>query len=372
MRSGHGSHTAGHGEMPTELTETTQASTAALVASATQPGTCRILVVEHVEDTRRLMARLLSSQGYVVEGVTDGEHALSVISKAPPDLIMLDVQMPGLSGFEVCAAIKRNPATRFTPVILVTGMRDRESRIEGIKAGADEFLAKPFDGAELEARVHSLLRLKRSTDELESAESVILSLALTVEARDPYTNGHCERLAHYAFALGQQIGLSPDELSVLQHGGYLHDVGKVGISDSVLLKRSKLTRAEFIAMQQHTVIGDRLCGNMRSLASVRLIVRHHHERLNGSGYPDRLRGEQVPLLAQVVGIVDAYDAMTTSRVYRSACSRDYALSELKSDAAKGLFRPDLVDAFITTEPALSEPTHQTGCKAHHSRHGNHR
>ena len=296
-----------------------------------------------------------TAQHYHVQQAKDGESALAAINKDPPDLILLDVQMPGLDGFEVCRVLKQTPATRLTPVVLITGLSDRQSRLAGIEAGADDFLSKPFDPDELRARVRSLLRLKRYTDELESAESVILSLALTVETRDPYTEGHCQRLARYATRLGTELGLTEDELAALYRGAYLHDVGKIGIPDSILLKPTKLTVAEYEALKQHTVIGDKLCGNMRSLALVRPIVRHHHERLDGSGYPDHLRGDEVPLLAQIVSIVDAYDAITTTRPYRAAATPEHAYNELRLDVTRGQFSSELVAVFLKVAPsAVSE------------------
>ena len=237
-------------------------------------------------------------------------------------------------------------------MVFLTGLDSREDRIKAIKAGADDFLSKPFHPEELRARVRSLVQLKHHTDELESAESVIRGLALTVEARDKYTNGHCQRLASYATALGTALGLPADALKALGRGAYLHDVGKVGIPDEVLLKPSKLTDAEFAVMQQHTVIGDSLCGDMRSLAPVRPIVRHHHERLDGSGYPDRLSGDAIPLLAQIVGIVDAYDAMTTTRPYREARQVDVACRELVAERLR-LF--NIVSVRLTPSP-LTERT----------------
>jgi putative two-component system response regulator len=263
-----------------------------------------------------------------------------------PDLILLDVQLPGLDGFEICRRVKQIPETRLIPVVMVTGLQARDDRIAGINAGADDFLVKPFDVGELQARVRSLLRLKRYTDELDSAEAVILSLALTVEARDPYTEGHCQRLAHYATALGQALSLADYDLAGLYRGAYLHDVGKIGIPDAVLQKPGKLTDDEFDLMKQHTVIGERLCGDLRLLRPVRSIVRHHHERLDGSGYPDGLQGDEIPLLAQIVGIVDVYDALTSARSYRSALSPEDALEELGRDVSNGARRHDLVSAFV--------------------------
>jgi putative two-component system response regulator len=246
--------------------------------------------------------------------------------------------------------VKGDAGTRLVPFILITGLADRANRIAGIEAGADDFLGKPFDSQELKARVRSLLRLKRYTDELDSAESVILSLALTVEARDPYTHGHCQRLAAYATLIGERIGASDEQLSALNRGGYLHDVGKVGVPDAVLYKPNGLTPEEYEVVKRHTLIGDRLCGDLRALALVRPIVRHHHERLDGSGYPDGLRGDAVPLLAQIIAIVDEYDAITTSRPYRQALPADRAFEQLSKDVKRGLLNPDLVEILTALGP----------------------
>ena len=305
----------------------------------------RVLVADDVAQNRALLERILSSEGYTVASAPDGEAALALVETDPPDLIVSDIDMPALNGIEFCRRVKENPATRFVPFILITGLADRTNRIAGIEAGADDFLGKPFDSQELKARVRSLLRLKRYTDELDSAESVIISLALTVEARDPYTRGHCQRLAAYAVLIGERIGASEEQLSALHRGGYLHDVGKIGVPDAVLFKPSGLTREEYDVLKRHTVIGDRLCGDLRALSLVRPIVRHHHERLDGSGYPDALRGDAVPLLAQIISVVDEYDAITTSRPYRDAMPPERAFEELARDVKNGLLNPDLVDVF---------------------------
>jgi len=305
----------------------------------------RVLVVEDESQCSSLLVKLLTPEFYV-EVAPDGESALTVINLTPPDIVLLDVGLPGMNGIDVCRAIKRSRTTRLTPVVLVTGQGGREHRLAGIDAGADDFLAKPFDTQQLMARVRSLTRLKRYTDDLDSAESVIMSLALTVEARDPYTEGHCERLAKYAVALGAALGLSDEDLAALKRGGFLHDVGKIGISDALLLKDDRLTPAEYERVKQHPVIGERLLGDLRSMAPVRPIVRHHHERLDGSGYPDGLRGADIPLLAHVVSIVDAFDAMTTPRPYRLAMSHPQACAELRADVASGRMSRDLVEMFV--------------------------
>jgi len=231
-------------------------------------------------------------------------------------------------------------------VVLVTGMGAREHRLAGIRAGADEFLTKPFDIEELQARVASLVRLKRYTDELDSAESVILSLALTVEARDAYTVGHCQRLARYATGLGDALGLPGDDLAALHRGAYLHDVGKIAVPDAILQKPARLTSDEYELINQHTIIGERLCGSLRSLSLVRPIVRHHHERCDGTGYPDGLHDGEIPILAEIVAIVDTFDAVTTTRPYRPARSIEIAFEELRQDAENGRRRSDVVRRFI--------------------------
>jgi putative two-component system response regulator len=302
--------------------------------------------VDDEAPNRRLFTALLTRDGHKVDSAADGAAALAAVESGDYDLILLDIQMPGLGGFEVCRHLKELPRTRLIPIVMVTGCSAREDRIYGIQAGADDFLTKPVDSDELKARVSSLVRVKRYTDQLESAEAIILSLAQTVEARDAYTSGHCERLAHYSTRLGASLGLGTDELAALHRGAFLHDIGKIGIPDAILLKTDRLTESEYEQMKQHTVIGDRLCGTLHSLELVRPIVRHHHERLDGTGYPDGLRGSQVPLLAQIVNIVDTYDAITTDRPYRPGRAAEVAYAELAEEVKRGWRNPALVDAFI--------------------------
>lgn len=320
----------------------------------------KVLVVDDVSANVDLLNTLLSREGYTVLTASDGQQALEIVAREHPDLVLMDVMMPKLNGFGVCEQIKQNKATRLTPVVLITALCKREDRIQGINAGADDFLIKPINIHELTARARSLIRLKRYTDDLDTAESVIVSLALVIEARDAYTDGHCNRLADYATALGSALGLGNEDVAALYRGGYLHDVGKVGIPDAVLLKSGRLTQEEYKAIQQHPVIGDRLCGELRSLRRVRPIVRHHHERLDGTGYPDRLTGDDIPLLAQIMGIVDVYDAITTERPYKPAVRSDRAFEELMDEVKQGWRRRDLVEEFIrlmqlTRRPAIDTP-----------------
>jgi putative two-component system response regulator len=308
----------------------------------------RILIADDTESIRMLFRRLLVADGHDVLVASDGASALDAAHRHQPDVVLLDVAMPTLDGLEVCRRLKADPATRLTPVVLVTGQTDLSDRIRGLEAGADEFLSKPVHPHELRARVRSLTRMKHLIDALDSAEAAFMTLALTIEARDPMTNGHCERLARHAVRLGRALGLPEEDIEALHRGGYLHDVGKVGVPDAVLLKPGPLTPEETELMRRHPEIGDTLCAPLQSLRRVRPIVRFHHERMDGSGYPERLRGDEIPLLAQIVGIVDVYDALTSHRPYRAALSAEEAVRHLLRETDEGRFARRLVEAFLDT------------------------
>jgi cyclic di-GMP phosphodiesterase len=256
------------------------------------------------------------------------------------------VVMPGLSGLDVCRELKRAAETCLIPVILISGAQGRQTVIDGLDAGADDFLTKPIDTEELYTRVRSLMRLKRVTDDLESAGSLFMTLGRIIEARDPYTEGHCERLADYATSLGRRLELGAADIDALYRGAFLHDIGKIAVPDRILLKRGRLTKPEYELMQRHTIIGDELCATVRSLEAVRPIVRHHHERWDGNGYPDRLAGDAIPLLAQIVSVVDVFDALTTDRPYRQALPIESAYGMLRDQARGGWCPLNLVDCFI--------------------------
>ena len=231
------------------------------------------------------------------------------------------MHLPGIDGVTVCRHLKSTPETALTPVLMMTGLASQEAHLSALEAGADDFLAKPIVLAELTARVRSAVRMKQCIDELDDAAGSIVMLGAMIEARDRSTEGHCRRLALYASRLGARIGLGRDDLRALEHGGYLHDLGKIAIPDALLLKAGPLTAAEYTLVKTHTVIGERLCMPLRSMRAVRPIIRSHHETLDGKGYPDALVGSTIPLLAQVIGIVDVFDALTTNRPYRDALTR---------------------------------------------------
>jgi putative two-component system response regulator len=325
--------------------------------TATPARRSRIVVADDTAAVLGLYRQLLGADGHQVIAATNGEAALEAVYQHLPDVVILDVEMPGLTGYEVCRRIKADPAVRLTPVMLVTGLSDLTDRIQGIEAGADEFLSKPVHTLELRARVRSLSRMKQLLDELDSAEAAFLTLALTIEARDPNTNGHCERLAHHAVLLGRALGLGAEDLAALRRGGYLHDVGKVGVPDAVLLKPGPLTAEEFAVMRRHPEIGDGLCAPLQSLRSVRPIILSHHERIDGSGYPHGLGGDDVPLLAQIVGVVDVYDALTSHRPYRTALAPAIAIQHLRDEVRQGRFATHLVETFIQQLAAAQPVVH---------------
>lgn len=312
-----------------------------------EPEPSRILVADDDASVRDMLVGLLGALGHDVVAVPDGECALREVASARPDLILSDVGMPGIDGFALCCHLKANPDTRLIPVILLTGIGEEYKRA-GIEAGADEFLNKPVVLGELQLRLKALLRMKRYTDELESAEAVLCTLARSIEAKDPYTEGHCERLATAAVALGRALGLPAEDLKALHRGGFLHDLGKVGIPEAILLKPGPLTPDERGTLQRHPVIGEAICRPLRSLAAVLPIIRHHHERPDGSGYPDRLSGDAIPQTARIMQVVDVYDALTSDRPYRSALSPEAAQETLNAEARRGWLDAVVVRAFLET------------------------
>ncbi len=307
----------------------------------------RILIVDDESAARIALATLLRREGFEVRDVSNGDAALTESASFRPDLILLDIVMPGMDGFEVCRRVKATPETRLTPVVLITGLSATEDRIKGINAGADDFLSKPIDFNELLARTRSLLRLKQYTDELENAEGVLFSLALSIEARDPYTSGHCERLAEVSARLGEKLGLPEEDIKALRRAGIVHDIGKVVVPDAILLKPGPLSADEIAMMQKHPVVGERICAPLRTFRLVLPIIRHHHERHDGSGYPDGLRGDEIPVSAAILQLADVYDALTTDRPYRKALPPQAALQIMDEEATRGWWDRNLFDNFRT-------------------------
>jgi putative two-component system response regulator len=313
-----------------------------------------ILVADDNWANLELLSGLLQVEGYEVLSVVDGEQALQAVRSRPVDLILLDVRMPHRDGFSVCREVKSSADTRLIPVVLVTASTAGRDRIEGIECGADDFLNKPVNREELLARVRSLLRLKQFTDELENAETVLFSLALSIEAKDPYTEGHCDRLSQYSVVLAERLDL-PNELRVaLRRAGTVHDIGKVAVPEHILLKPGPLTPDEWRVMKQHPVVGEHICAPLKSFRHVLPVIRSHHEKLDGSGYPDGLKGDEIPLTARVLQVVDIYDALTTSRPYRKALSSQETFALMRREVERGWLDGCLVDKLevLANESAL--------------------
>jgi putative two-component system response regulator len=311
-----------------------------------QKRVARILVVDDNATNAALMSQLLQSAGYLVRTAHNAYEAEQEIGIHLPDLILLDVIMPGKSGYDLCRELKADPVTRLIPLVMITGLADREDKIRGIESGADDFLNKPIFPEELFARVRSLLKLKEFTDELEHAEDVLCTLGRSVEARDPYTEGHCERLSRYASQMGRHLGLGEESVVALRRGGYLHDLGKIAVPDEILRKGSDLTPSEWQIMKQHPTTGETICRPLKSLRMVLPIIRSHHEHWNGSGYPDGLGGEDIPLLARILQVVDVYDALITQRSYKPARSHEDAAETMRREATAGLWDSHLVAEFF--------------------------
>ena len=301
-----------------------------------------VLVVDDGAAIRELIRMYLSTIDCEVRLAADGPTALAMIERQAPDLVLLDVRMPRMDGYEVCRRIKSMPRGRLLPVVMITGLSQTAHRVAALEAGADDFMSKPVDGAELIARVRSALRLKELYNTLDSAEHVIFSLANAVEAKDSFTERHTQRVGESARMLGQKLGLPDSTLDVLYRGGIIHDIGKIGVSDSILLKPGPLDPIEVPQMQAHVEIGESIVRPLHSTSGLLPIIRHHHEHFDGGGYPDGLRAREIPRAARIVSVCDAFDALVNDRPYRMRRSAKEALAVLRAGAGTQ-WDPETVD-----------------------------
>ncbi|HEV8309098.1 MAG TPA: HD domain-containing phosphohydrolase [Methylomirabilota bacterium] len=306
----------------------------------------RVLIVDDDSVVRETIRDSVEHLGYATREAASAEEALQRIAQELPDLILLDVRMPGITGIELCRRLKADQATHLIPIVLLTAQGELDTRVAGLEAGADDYFTKPVHLRELRARLRALIRLKRVVEELEQAENMITTLALTIEARDTYTAGHCVRLANFAVELGERLGLREDELGALRLGGFLHDLGKIQVPDGVLLKPGALTPDEWRLIKEHPAAGDRLATPMRTLGLVRPVIRHHHERMDGQGYPDKLAGQEIPFLARIMAVVDVYDALRTRRPYKPPLDEAESLRLLHEGARTGQLDPEVVRVFV--------------------------
>lgn len=310
------------------------------------PKPATILIVDDEPMTRDILAHHAGQFGYCVRTATDGQEGLDAVLLEPPDLILCDVKMPRIDGMELVRRLKSHPDTRLIPIVMLTSLTDVETRVKALECGADDLLTKPPQRVELQARLRNLLRAKTFTDELERAETVLFTLAESVEAKDPYTGRHCQRLSAHSVMLGKALGMTPDELRALSCAGILHDLGKIGIPDHILLKPSPLTEDEWLVMRQHPIIGERICKPMKSMRLVLPIIRHHHERWDGKGYPDGLAGEAIPMTARILQVVDAWDALLTRRPYKPPLGKTEAFRILREETDQGKWDPRVMDQLL--------------------------
>jgi putative two-component system response regulator len=304
-----------------------------------------LLIVDEIDLNRRLLRAMLKTALYRILEAKRPSEALAILEREKVDLVVVDQVMPEMSGTEFCQLVKNDRRTQLIPLLMTTSVQGMDNEVAGFESGADEFLVKPLRPALVRTRIRSMLRNKALVDSLEEAEGILFALAQSVEHRDRYTGLHCERLAAYGIALAHALGLTRREQLALYRGGYLHDIGKIVIPDSILFKRGLLTEQEWTVMRQHTIRGEEICRPMKTLAPVLPIIRSHHERWDGSGYPDGMKGENIPLLARILQVADIYDALTTARPYKPAFSHQHAIDLMLEEARRGWRDPELVPLF---------------------------
>jgi putative two-component system response regulator len=308
--------------------------------------TGRVLVIDDLGSNREVLQTILEEAGHEVLLAETGEEGLRRLARQNPDLVLLDVHLPDVDGFEVCRRIKLEPETEFLPVVLVTAHHELRDRNLSSQVRADDFLVYPINRLELVARVKSLLRLRLYFQDLEEYQGVILSLASALEAKDPYTRGHSERVGFLASRISREMGLADEVSERMLVAGLLHDIGKIGVPESLLNKAGPLSEQEFLAIMAHPILGEEICRPLRSAQAVLPIIRHHHERFDGSGYPDHLEGASIPLGARILGVADAFDALTSARSYRTSLDAPDAVGLLGEETRCGRWDPDVFEALV--------------------------
>ena len=339
----------------------------------------KILIVDDEERNLRLVEGLLNPLGYEIFLARDGEEGLAVGRRVQPDLILLDIMMPKMNGFEVARKLKEDPITKIIPIVMVTALRDVEDRVRALEAGADDFLSKPIEKVEMRARVKSLLKVKAYNDSLQGYQKkleaevekkteqiskglerlklasleTVLRLSRAAEFKDEETANHIRRVSQYAMLLARKDGLGEEAVEKIQYAAPMHDIGKIGIPESILLKPGELTPEEWKIMKQHPDIGVKILEGSQTdfIILAEVIALTHHERWNGSGYPNGLKGEEIPLEGRIVAIADVFDALTSKRPYRKEMSFQKAFQFIASQRGT-LFDPGLVDLFCSLEPEI--------------------
>ena len=306
---------------------------------------CAILVVDDHAFNLEVMEGLLYADGYKVLTASGGEEALKIAAKEPVDLAILDVMMPGMNGFELCKRLKAMFGKGFFPVLLVTALTELEDKIAGLEAGADDFLTKPFHTVELLTKIRSLLKLRALQSAADQSEDIIMTLATLCEARHPYTRGHSERVGCLAMEFAFFLGMQPDDRDLIFKAGVLHDIGKIGIQEDIVHKTEDLTEKEMQLLRDHTRIGENICKPLFSARHVLPVIRSHHERWDGEGFPDGLKGEDIPFFARIVAIANSFDAMVSTAPHRAHVSIEEAVCKMELERFSGQWDPALLNSF---------------------------
>lgn len=318
-----------------------------------------VLIVDDEYVGRETLQSVLEGEGYELEMAENGFQAIEKAKALLPDVILLDVMMPGMTGFEVCQRIRSDPQIAEIPIIILTALDDRESLLNALKAGADDFISKPFDRYELRARLLGITRLNRyqkliqeraklreaNTQLLNAYEATIEGLSLALDLRDRETEGHSRRVTDLTVQLAQAMGMGEEELMHIRRGALLHDVGKIGIPDSILHKPSTLTEEEWVIMRKHPQFAYDMLHSIEYLRPALDIPYSHHEKWDGTGYPRGLRGEEIPLTARLFAVADVWDALTSDRPYRAAWTKEQALEYIREQSGKH-FDPQVVELFF--------------------------
>ncbi len=311
-----------------------------------------VLVVDDQETHRTLVKAILHKDGYDVLECPDGMEALERLGTQVVDLVLLDYEMPGMAGDEILTRIRKSKRTRDLPVLILTGHGEPELQTWALDAGANDFIAKPVEPKVLLARIRCLIRTKLLVDASERFEDVLTSLCVAVEAKDPYTQGHSNRVSLNAARLAREMGIDESTEKNVQEAGLIHDIGKLVIDLSFINKPGKLTAEEWTIMKIHPEAGARICAPLVRARPLLPLIRHHHERLDGSGYPDGLVEDQIPLAVRIVAVADVYDALTTRRSYRDGMSHEKAMEILRKEASDGSWDRDVVGTLSGIDPGL--------------------
>ncbi len=305
----------------------------------------KILAIDDNENNLKILKMILEKEGYIVDTLEDGTQAMSIIIEKRPDLILLDVLMPAIDGFEICKLIKENESTRRTPVIIISALNQLDDKLKGIELGADEFLTKPINKRELLTRVKTLLKFKHLDNQLESSRNVIMSFAFATDLKDNFRKGHSKRVGMFSTECARMFNLTREEITEIEFGAYLHDIGKIGIPTEILQKTEALSENEYEIYKKHPLLGYEICSPLEAMTRSLSIILHHHENFNGTGFPDGLSGDKIPFGAQIVAVADNYDIMTHVLINRPAISAAEAIDILKNEAG-ARFNPEIIDKFI--------------------------